>query len=104
MRFFVPNDDNPEAAWEFLRQQCGAPPSRRRIYSITFDHDGERAEAIVGRPFHATGATVLAIFVGDPYCVWQRARDCTQWIDPLFVGPTSIHSEVDFELSAAPAS
>lgn len=95
MRFFVPNDDNAEAAWDFLRQQCGAPPSVRRLYSIIFVRDGKQVEAIVGRRFQDTGATVLAIFKGSPYCVWQQ--EPTPWSNPLLISHASIQSEVAFD-------
>ena len=117
--FFVPDVDNSENAWEFLRQRCNAPSSERRVYSLRFNHDGDQVTATVGQPLSVRhpiarrskrwsqwgenfdpprfDAKVIAIFEAEPYLVWLHPDGRTQWANPFMVGQNSIQSVVHFE-------
>ncbi len=126
MQFFVPGfEDDPDKGWETFRQVAGAGPSERRIYSITFDHKGDRCVATVGQPVSIRknipkrsrrwreygenleaprfdSATVLAIFEGDPiHRVVTDARPISDrpsgWANPFLVGSSGISASEDFE-------
>ncbi len=112
--FFFPDatSDNVENVYSDFAKWCGrpVPPQEERIYSITFDHDGEEWIATVGKtlsgetlPNHRTRskrthlarklgdpATVLAIFAGAPCLVgtnhrWTGSVGST-WANPFYVG------------------
>lgn len=118
--FFVPaaTTDNQESVYAEFARWCGRPvPSpERRIYSITFVHDGEEwtatvGEALRGKRFRTTRsrgmkiereqpvsdpAIVLAIFPGIPYIVVTNHRIGgrnvgSRWENPFFAGePDSV--------------
>lgn len=54
MKFFIPHlTDDPaaaEAEWQCYLDAAGAPPDSRRIYRLTYEHDGDRYELTVGEP------------------------------------------------------
>jgi hypothetical protein len=105
-RFFVPaaTEEERESVYAEMAAICGraVPPLDRRIYSITYVHDGEEWTATVGEQLRGTRpavtnrrgkkvqreqrfhdpAKVLAIFAGYPYMVFTNHR----------VGGRSVHS------------
>lgn len=123
-KFFLPNvpPADEEEAFARLATWCSRPvPEReRRIYSITYTHDGEEWTATVGQtlrgirrwrpsrkrsrspfapeppPEHLSDpATVLAIFAGAPYFVVTNKRleegVYSAWENPFMTGqPSSI--------------
>ena len=117
--FFVPaaTPDNVESVYAGFAKWCSrtVPAMDRRIYSITYVHDGEEWTATVGEPLrgirHRTSrsrgkkiertvhlsdpAVVLAIFPGDPYMVVTNQRLAgnvgSAWENPFLAGrPESI--------------
>ena len=123
-QFFVPTvipevtPDNQESVYAELARWCGraVPSPERRVYSITFVHDGERWTATVGeslrgkrtRTTRSRGtrvereqsvsdpAVVLAIFAGIPYMVVTNhriggRRVGSAWENPFLAGePESV--------------
>jgi hypothetical protein len=120
--FMVPGAAEPESAWEELRQSSerimGRSYSTRKVYSITFEHDGVEYKATVGQPRqaveyprtrgrrdynrpprrYASGNTVMAIFEGDPFLVWEvfTAERRSEWANPALVGVRAISNVVEF--------
>ena len=122
-KFFVPSEhadftvEQQESAYAGFAAWCGraVPGHGRRIYSITYVHDGIEWTATVGETLrgvrHKTvtsrgvkrqqtsyasdQATVLAIFPGVPYFVvtsaelWANVR--SGWVNPFMAGqPKSV--------------
>lgn len=73
MRFFVPGEEDAEAAWERMRQACGAPQDTRPIYSITYDDDGTEVVATVGEE------GVIAIVPGETFCMSRESGGRSRW-------------------------
>jgi hypothetical protein len=116
--FFVPDvtPGQEEAAYAELAALCHRPipEAQARLYSITFDHDGEEWTATVGQPLscvrlivrrsvskkieaisvnHLGNAdTVVAIFDGHPLVVVTNRRVSPgvrwDWLNPFYVGKT----------------
>ena len=112
--FFVPAapPENQEKVYAELAKlgRCAVPLVERRIYSITYTHDGEEWTATVGE--HLKGvryrtsrvkgqkvereqrlsdpAVVLAIFGGDPFFVVTNHRIVgnvgSRWENPFMAG------------------
>jgi hypothetical protein len=118
-QFFVPaaTDDERERIYGEFAKWCGTviPDPGKRIYSITYVHDGTEWTAQVGETLRGTyikrtrskghliertlrksdPATVLAIFSGDPYMVVTNGRPLTglvsDWVNPFMAGkPSSV--------------
>jgi hypothetical protein len=116
--FFLPAalPDKAEAYYEDAAKfcNCAAPSFEKRIYSIVFSHDGVLWTATVGETLkgigtrtrrirgkkveqemhHSDGATVLAIFAGNPYIVMTNeglAGGFGQFANPFLAGePRSV--------------
>jgi hypothetical protein len=109
--FFVPaaDPDNEESVYAEFADWCGCSiPSRsKRVYSITFIHDGVEWTATVGEQLKgfergrsprnrvSDPAFVLAIFPGNPYMVVTNhgiAENVgSEWVNPFLAGePKSI--------------
>jgi hypothetical protein len=112
--FFVPaaTDENRDEVYADLAAMCSrpVPDEARRIYSITYTHDGSTWTATVGEELHGTytrqrrsrglaverttrrrdPARVLAIFEGNPYIVVTDARPlgstASEWANPFIAG------------------
>ena len=118
-RFFVPaaTPENEESVYANFAEACRAavPPRERRIYSITYVHDGEEWTATVGKELRGVRrrtvrrrgqsteqetrvsdpALVLAIFAGYPYMVVTNAGIDpgvrSAWVNPFMAGqPRSV--------------
>lgn len=119
MRFFLPSvsADKQEEVYSTLAKSvdCPVPSKKTRIYSITFRHDGDEWTATVGETLRGhtiadpsaraknrrierqlgDSAVVLAIFPGDPYCVFTdrgySAGSRSAWENPFMAGrPSSV--------------
>ena len=117
--FFVPaaTPENRESVYASFAEwcKCPVPTLEKRIFSITYVHDGEEWTATVGESLRGTRlrtsrsggrktertshlsdpAIVLAIFPGSPFMVVTNHRIAgnvgSAWENPFFVGrPTSI--------------
>lgn len=112
--FFIPDvpSEKLEEVYAAYAQMCyqDTPALGRRIYSITFAHDGTVWTATVGEPLRGTKTTthrskgqqherrtevsdpaiVLAIFPGTPYLVvtnhWRNAPVGSGWVNPFMAG------------------
>ena len=118
-KFFVPftqSPDDAEKAYAQLAQIChsATPPDDKRIYAITFKHNGETWNASVGEKLSGTKmhisktkgvkreypvtlsdpAVVVAIFPGTPYFVataLEQGAGRSAWENPFMAGtPLSI--------------
>jgi hypothetical protein len=90
---------------------CSVPSVARRIYSITYAHDGQQWTATVGQPLRgirrrnvrskgksvardqvvSDPSVVLAIFPGVPYMVFTTHHEASAWANPFMAGnPKSI--------------
>jgi hypothetical protein len=107
--FFIPGvaPETEEAVYAQLAQICrsGVPDFDRRLYSITYVHDGVQWTTTVGKQLkgigskiirrrgkrveqtasHSDFATVLAIFPGVPYTVFTDGFR-TLWANPFYAG------------------
>ncbi len=105
--FFVPDvkPEDQERAYADLARRCNSnvPEPGRRVFSITYNHDGEEWTATVGKALRgikrarhlSDPATVRAIFPGDPFFVVTDEGDPrsrgSRWVNPFMAGkPTSI--------------
>lgn len=116
--FFVPDvtPGQEEVVYAELAAFCQrpVPEAQARLYSITFDHDGEEWTATVGQPLSCVrlmvrrflskriepisvnhlgdGDTVVAIFDGYPLVVVTKRRFGpgvrSDWVNPFYVGKT----------------
>jgi hypothetical protein len=119
--FFLPyaEPDKQESAYQSLAEIINrpVPDAGKRIYSITFRHNGEEWTATVGQKLHGTktretrskgkkrtsttslqdDAMVLAIFSGTPYLVCTDGGNNSRslWENPFFAGQP--HSVTYFE-------
>lgn len=113
--FFVPGATDAESAWGAMHEASESAMSRayseRRIYALSFTHDGIDYVAEVGKPRQATeysrtrgkrdysrpprqyssGGVVAAIFEGKqdgaPYLIWELpANRPSAWENPAMVG------------------
>jgi len=117
-KFFVPavpDADKYEEVFETLAGLHGfkPPPADRRIYSITFVHDGEEWTATVGERMHGIRlpnrrsrskkpafpqplfdqAVVMAIFPGDeqfPHKVLTNGAQPSKWANPFMARAKSV--------------
>jgi hypothetical protein len=99
--------------------------ARRQIRSITYEHEGDRYEVIVGSPRRVyrrrtgprggyiknagqkswstgTGSVVTGIEPGDPFCVWSEVPSGI-WDNPSLVGQHEIRHIEYFDDAAAEA-
>jgi len=66
MRFFVPGEEDAEAAWEQMRQACGAPEDTRPSYSVTYERGGTEVLATVGEE-----GVVAIIFASEAFDIFE---------------------------------
>ena len=101
-RFFVPgaiNDEQAEKKYDSIKAFVDAPIDDRRIYSLTYLHDGNRYHAEVGLPHLLNGEPVEAILKKREYglyyvCTLNRgvARG-----GPILIGEHDVISAEDFD-------
>jgi hypothetical protein len=121
MKFFLPGVDDPaqaEAEYAALAESIGYPlPSRdKRVYSISFKHDGVDYLATVGKIRESAkwprtrsgrdtggppvkgrvGAGVVAIFEGQPFKVFEVPSP-SGWGNPFLVGRQALRRVEYFE-------
>jgi hypothetical protein len=123
--FFIPHlRDDPEAAeaeWQRYLRESDAPPDSRRVYSLTYEHEGDRYEVTIGqkRKRYArktgprggyikdagqqgwateTGTVVSGIIdAGDPLHVWSYGPPFGGWANPSVVGRSEVRRIEYFE-------
>jgi hypothetical protein len=76
VKFFVPGEEDADAAWERMRQACGAPEDTRPIFSLSYDDDRTEIVATVGE------TDVIAIIAGLPFYifVFEEAELAGEWV------------------------
>lgn len=117
MEFFVPGIsdlDEAEHAYAEMAEVCKrpVPPPDKRIYSLRYEHNGNRYRATVGErrevtiyprvrgktdynPATAnvsrTGRVIYAIFAGEPtFRVLEGGEGPTEFANPTEVGPHDV--------------
>jgi len=103
MKFFVPNENDPERAEElyqaikkFVAETKGVAIGDRRIRSITFRDGGYIVQALVGRPEPSKGGIVIAILESESYLVCTPDRGVLRG-EPVMVGKHEVTDSEDFE-------
>jgi hypothetical protein len=114
VQFFIPDfRDDPavaEAEWQRYLSESPAPPESRRVFSITYEHDGDIYEVSVGQarkryrrqtgprrgyiknagtePWGRESGTMVSgiIDAGDVLYVWSYGPPFDGWANPSFVG------------------
>lgn len=105
MKFFIPrgeNEEQMEEAYAIIAQFIGmsVQETNKRLYSITYKHNGKTMVAVVGEkcdPYYQEARPlIVAIFKGNPYkiCLYDRGVNSGE---PIFVGFHTIISESFFE-------
>jgi hypothetical protein len=104
MRFFVPAAKDATQAekvlWgirEFAEQILGWTPTDRRIYSLSYRHNGREWAATVGKPLPSLGEIVVAILETETcFLVCTENRGVVRG-QPVLVGRPSAISVTDFD-------
>jgi hypothetical protein len=81
LEFFVPAAEDEKQAEEdysgikaFARQTLGWKTTERRIFSLTYQHEGERYFVDVRKPDPRIGEIVVAILESNSYLVYTYSR------------------------------
>jgi hypothetical protein len=106
MKFFLPHahDSSQERKIyadirEFLAGELGAALSDRKIFALTYSHEGRRFHIEVGKHHPAIGEIVDAILFDDSignYYVCTRTHGVVRG-HPLMVNAAGVESEVLFD-------
>jgi hypothetical protein len=102
MRFFVPlAEDDAQAERVFAAiaesNHRPIPPTNKRLFRLTYKHNGKNYVAEVGQPINAyygVGGPVVAIFGGEPLLVCLATRGVNSG-DPILVGVSSV-SDIEY--------
>ena len=93
MKFFIPAADSPEQAERVLAavaQHVGYPVPSKRIYSVSYVHNGQAMTATVGEfpdPYYRAPGPVVCI-LETPTClaVCTHGRGVGRGDGPIYVG------------------
>lgn len=116
----MPDPEQAEGQWQKYRENSNAALDSRRIYSVLYEHDGDKIFAKVGEPpkvfkkitgpgggyrkdaghqrlGQSIGQQVTAIIdTGNYLSVYMLPGD-SYWANPITVGYESIETSEDFE-------
>ncbi len=101
--FFIPEAKDAaeaESVFKSIAQFFSRSVPRRRIFRITYTHNGTSMTAEVGKdpdPYYREKGPVVAIFGGDPFCVCLPDRGVLRG-GPIFVGAQAVQSAQYFEV------
>lgn len=102
MKFFVPEAENETEAlsvWKatrtFAEETLGWEVTERRIFSISYRHDGTDYYVQVGKPDPRIGELVLVILESNTYLVCTPNRGVLRGM-PVLVGRNEVKSTTDF--------
>jgi len=102
LEFFVPAAEDEKQAEEvysgikaFARQTLGWNTTERRIFGLTYQHEGERYFVEVGKPDTRIGEIVLAILESNSYLVCTYSRGVVRG-EPILVGTNEVVDVRDF--------
>lgn len=109
MKFFIPGAKDSKQAEEvyeatktFASEQTGFKPSDRRIFHLSYRHEGRDYQAEVGQIHNRLSETVIAVLetstIGGQmvYLVCTPNRSVLRG-EPMLVGSNEVKSIVDFE-------
>jgi hypothetical protein len=103
MRFFIPNSEDLDeqnkiykAIRDFAKTTVGCNITNRRIYKITYRHNGKYHEAEVGKTCDTNNEPIIAILESNAYLVCTPSRGVISGM-PIFVGNQEAWDVVDFE-------
>jgi hypothetical protein len=103
MKFFIPDIDDPdlekktyEAIKSFAKTTLGWDVSERRIFSITYTHDGRQQYAEVGKVCKVNNEMVFAILESNAYLICTLTRGVIRGM-PLLVGDNDTIAVQDFD-------
>ena len=100
--FFIPlakDSVEAESVLESIAKFISRPVPTRRIFRITYTHNGKFMTAEVGgdpNPYYREKGPVIAIFDGNPLCVCLPDRGVSRG-DPIMVGAQSVQSKEYFD-------
>jgi len=102
MKFFVPEAENETEAlsvWKatrkFAEETLGWEVSERRIFRISYRHDGKAYSVEVGKPDPRIGEVVLVILESNTYLVCTPNRGVLRGM-PILVGRNEVERTADF--------
>jgi len=102
MKFFVPEAENETEAlsvWnatrKFAEETLGWEVSERRIFRISYRHDGKDYSVEVGKPDPRIGEVVLVILESNTYLVCTPNRGVLRGM-PILVGRNEVKRTADF--------
>lgn len=105
MEFFLPFattqemcDNSYKAIRDFVSKECGASLSNRKVFSLSYKHNGKAYEAEVGKEDSGGLGIVIAILFDESrslYLVCTPNRGVIRG-DPILVGQHSVISVRDF--------
>lgn len=104
MKFFIPNmQDKPEesekiykAIKDFAKETEGWDSTGRRIFRISYHHNGKLYNAEVGKINNVNHEPVVAILESTTYLICTPNRGVIRG-EPILVGSEEITSIEDFE-------
>ena len=100
--FFIPaakDAAEAESVLENVAKFINRSVPTRRIFRITYIHNGKAMTAEVGKdpdPYYREKGPVIAIFGGDPHCVCLPDRGVVRG-GPILVGQQSVQSTEYFD-------
>lgn len=103
MKFFIPDENNPELAEkiyqsivQFAKDSMKWNVTNRRIYRISYKHNGKYHEAQVGQVNDTNNETIVAILESNAYLICTPTRGVLGGM-PILVGRETAFSVSDFE-------
>ena len=96
-KFFIPmaeDETEAESILESIAKFISRPIPTRRIFRISYGHNGIPMNAEVGKdpdPYYREKGPVIAIFDGNPFCVCLPDRGVARG-DPILVGAQAVES------------
>lgn len=103
MKFFIPDINDEDKAEEmydaikkFVKTTLGWDVTERRIFKISYYHDGNYYDAEVGKILKVNSEEVIAILESNAYLICTPTRGVIRDL-PLLVGRGSAISVTDFE-------
>ncbi|HET8669686.1 MAG TPA: hypothetical protein VFM05_03380 [Candidatus Saccharimonadales bacterium] len=106
MEFFIPAAKDAEQEQhvydgikKFLSEELGAVFSNRKVFSLTYVHEGKDYYAEVGKPHALNGETVVAILYEPArglYHVCTLSRGVARGMS-ILVGLNDVRSATDFD-------
>ena len=104
MEFFIPGASTSEEAEKVLASiatfvQTRKPQPAERLFGLTYEHNGKRYVAQVGKPidpYYRSDGPVIAIFDGNPLLICTRDRGVLR-SGPILVSSQSVEKADYFD-------